>query len=408
MNDSSTRLPLAGIRVADFGWMIAGPLATRPLANFGAEVIRIESSARIDEIRALGPRPEGNTSPNVAGVFNDCNTSKLSMTVNLGTPEGIELAKEVVSVSDVVTNNFRGDRMGRWGLAYEDLVKLKPDIIMLGMAMMGTTGVHQHYGGNGINIIAGAGISGITGSPDRPPVGTGSLYPDFSGNPNHATLAVLAALRHRNRTGKGQFIDLAQYESTISLLGSSVLQYTTLGSVPVRPGNRSRWAAPHGVYRCAGDDRWCAIAVETETEWDGLRRAMGAPAWAMEDRFQSVAGRKKHEDDLDELIEEWTGGREDHEVMRCLQNQGVPAGMVQNSKDLVENDPGFRKRHIRVLEHPEIGEMTIHGETISISGVEPIVELAPHMGEHTEYVLKDLLGMPETDVDQLYVDGVLN
>ncbi|HBD82602.1 MAG TPA: hypothetical protein DC056_01165, partial [Dehalococcoidia bacterium] len=185
-------------------------------------------------------------------------------------------------------------------------------------------------------------------------------------------------------------------------------QYTTLGSVPVRPGNRSRWAAPHGVYRCAGDDRWCAIAVETETEWDGLRRAMGDPAWAMEDRFQSVAGRKKHEDDLDELIEEWTSGRKDHEVMRCLQNQGVPAGMVQNSKDLVENDPGFRKRHIRVLEHPEIGEMTIHGETISISGVEPIVELAPHMGEHTEYVLKDLLGMPETDVDQLYVDGVLN
>ena len=367
MTDNSTQLPLSGIRVADFGWMIAGPLATRPLANFGAEVIRIESSARIDEIRALGPRPEGNTSPNVAGVFNDCNTSKLSITIDLGTPQGIDIAKRVISVSDVVTNNFRGDRMGRWGLAYEDLVKLKPDIIVLGMAMMGATGVHQRYGGNGINIIAGAGISGITGFPDRPPVGTGSLYPDFSGNPNHATLAVLAALRHRNRTGRGQFIDLAQYESTISLLGTSVLQYTALGAVPDRPGNRSNWAAPHGVYRCAGDDRWCAIAVETEDEWNGLRHAMGDPTWAAESRFQSLAGRKKHEDELDRLIEEWTSDLEDRDVMNRLQQNGVSAGVAQNTKDLVENDPGFRERHIRVKEHPEIGEMTIHGETISIS-----------------------------------------
>ncbi|MDP6452950.1 MAG: CoA transferase [SAR202 cluster bacterium] len=408
MSDNSTRLPLSGIRVADFGWMIAGPLATRPLANFGAEVIRIESTARIDEIRALGPRPEGNTSPNVAGVFNDCNTSKLSMTINLGTPEGIDLAKQVVSVSDVVTNNFRGDRMGRWGLAYEDLVKLKPDIIMLGMAMMGTTGVHRDYGGNGLNIIAGAGISGITGLPDQPPVGTGSLYPDFSGNPNHATLAVLAALRHRNRTGRGQFIDLAQYESTISLLGASVLQYTTLGSVPVRPGNRSSWAAPHGVYRCAGDDRWCAIAVETEDEWEGLRRALGEPNWSAEDRFQTVDGRKKHEDDLDGLIEAWTRDLQDQEVMRRLQRHGVSAGVVQNSQDLVENDPGFRNRHIRVMDHPEVGDMTLHGETISISGVDPVVKLAPPMGEHTEYVLKEVLGLPETAVNELYVDGILH
>jgi crotonobetainyl-CoA:carnitine CoA-transferase CaiB-like acyl-CoA transferase len=407
MTDSSNHLPLSGIRVADFGWMIAGPLATRPLANFGAEVIRIESSARIDEIRSGGPRPEGNTSPNVAGVFNDCNTSKLSMTVNLGSPEGIDLAKQVISVSDVVTNNFRGDRMGRWGLAYEDLVKIKPDIIMLGMAMMGATGIHQGYGGNGINIIAGAGISGITGAPDRPPVGTGSLYPDFSGNPNHATLAVLAALRHRNRTGRGQFIDLAQYESTISLLGTSVLEYTALDTVPVRPGNRSRWAAPHGVYRCAGDDRWCALAVETEEEWTGMRRAMGDPTWASESRFQTVGGRKQHEDDLDGLIEVWTNDQEDLEVMRKLQEHGVSAGVVQNTKDLVENDPGFRKRHLRVMDHPEVGEMTIHGETISISGVEPIVELAPPMGEHTEFVLQEILGLENSRVNELYVDGVL-
>ena len=207
-------------------------------------MIRIESSTRIDVIRTGSPRPEGSLSPDVGGVFNDCNTSKLSVTVDLNTPRGIEIAKRVVSVSDIVTNNFRGDRMGRWGLGYDDLVKLKPDIIMLSMPMMGTTGVHLRYGGNGITFMAAAGLSSITGFAQRAPVGAGSIYPDFSGNPNHGAVALLAALRYRNRTGKGQFIDLAQYESTISLLGTSVLQYTALDSLPPRPGNRSDWARP--------------------------------------------------------------------------------------------------------------------------------------------------------------------
>ncbi len=407
MTNSFDPLPLSGIRVADFCWMIAGPLSTRVLANFGAEVIRIESATRIDEIRALGPRPEGSTSPNVAGVFNDSNTSKLSITVDLNTRQGIEIARRVMSISDVVTNNFRGDRMAHWGLGYDNLIKLKPDIIMLGMAMMGTTGPHQEYGGNGINIIAGAGISGITGFAERPPVGTGALYPDFSGNPYHAVLAVLSALRYRNRTGKGQFIDLAQYESTISLLGTSVLQYTANGSLPPRPGNRSASAAPHGVYRCSGDDRWCAIAAFTEDEWRGFCRAIGEPTWTTEDRFQTLAGRKKHEDEMDRLIEEWTSGLIAQEVMERLQEHGVSAGVVQNTRDLVENDPAYRERHIRLLENPEAGTMTTHGETIAISGLEPRVQRSPLLGEHTEYILKDLLGMEELEVDQLYVDGVL-
>ncbi len=400
-------LPLSGIRVADFCWMIAGPLATRVLANFGAEVVRIESSARLDLIRENGPFADESGSPNVSGVFNDCNTSKLSVTVDLNTPEGIEIAKSVVSVSDIVTNNFRGDRMGRWGLGYEDLVKLKPDIIMLSMPMMGTTGVQHRYVGVGTNINALAGINGITGFADRAPVGTGSLYPDFSGNPNHAVVALLAALRHRNRTGKGQFIDLAQYESTISLLGTSVLEYTALDRLPSRPGNRSDWAAPHGAYRCAGEDRWCTIAVETEDEWRALGRALGSPPWCAEGRFQTLAGRKEHEDELDRLIEGWTSGLEATDVMTRLQEHGVPAGVVQNSRDLLENDASYRERHIRVMDHPEAGTMTTHGEPISMSDVEPRVERSPLLGEHTDYVLQDLLGMESADVDRLYVDEVL-
>ena len=395
MANAPAPLPLSGVRVADFSWMIAGPLTTRVLANFGAEVIKIESASRIDTIRAQGPRPEGNESTNAAGVFVDCNTSKLSLSLDLNTPRGIEIAKRIVSVSDIVTNNFRGDRMGRWGLAYDDLVKLKPDIIMLSMPIMGTTGPQRHYGGNGINIIAAAGISGISGFPEHAPVGTGSLYPDFSGNPYHASLALLAALCYRGRTGKGQFIDLAQYESTISLLGTSVLQYTALDTLPIRPGNRSDWAAPHGVYRCVGDDRWCAIAVEREDEWHGLCRAMDEPPWTTEARFQTLAGRKKHEDEMDRLIKEWTSALEAHDVMTLLQENGVSAGVVQDSRDLVENDASYRERHIRLLDNPDVGTMTVHGETIAISGVEPRVKLSPLLGEHTEFVLKDLLGMDE-------------
>ena len=168
--------------------------------------------------------------------------------------------------------------------------------------------------------------------------------------------SLLAALRYRGRTGKGQFIDLAQYESTISLLGTSVLQYTALDTLPIRPGNRSDWAAPHGVYRCVGDDRWCAIAVEREDEWHGLCRAMDEPPWTTEARFQTLAGRKKHEDEMDRLIKEWTSALEAHDVMTLLQENGVSAGVVQDSRDLVENDASYRERHIRLLDNPDVGD----------------------------------------------------
>lgn len=407
MTDGLVSMPLSGIRVADFCWMIAGPLATRVLANFGAEVIRIESSARTDIIREQGVFPDDISGPNASGVFNDCNTSKLSLSVDIKTPDGIDIVKSVVSVSDIVVNNFRGDQMDKWGLGYEDLVKLKPDIIMISMPMMGTTGVHQRYGGNGKNIIALAGISGITGFPDRAPVGSDSLYPDFSSNPNHAAVALLAALRYRNRTGKGQFIDLSQYESTMSLLGTSMLEYTALNRMPPRFGNRSEWAAPHGVYLCAGEDRWCAIAVETQEEWSGLCLALGNPPWCAESRFQTLTGRKEHEDEMDHLIEDWTSGLEAKDVMTRLQKHGVPAGVVQNNRDLLENDARYRQRHIRFLDHPEAGTMATHGEPISISGVEPMIQRSPLLGEHTDGILTELLGMESFNVDRLYVEGVL-
>ena len=407
MADAPQRLPLDGVRVVDFCWLIAGPLATRSLAHFGAEVIKIESQARIDFIRNGGPRPESNPSPNIAGVFNDINTSKLSVALDMRTPRAREIVTRLVALSDVVTNNFSGEAMDRWGLGYRDLVKIKPDIIMLSMPVMGTTGPHRDYGGYGSHISAGAGLSAITGFPGRPPVGSGSLYPDFSGNPYHAVFAVLAALRYRRRTGKGQFIDLAQYESTAALLGPSVLQYTMLGDVPHQSGNRSRVAAPHGVYRCVGSDRWCAIAVFTDDEWRGLCTAMGHPAWSAEARFESLASRKEHEDELDRLVESWTSDYPAYEVMHRLQRHGVPAGVVQDIRDLLENDTSYRERHVRFLEQPDVGTLTLHGEVIQISGLEPRVKRSPMLMEHTEQVLSGILGMSQEEIDVLYADGVL-
>tara|TARA_A100001037_G_scaffold298915_1_gene323522 strand:+ start:1950 stop:3173 length:1224 start_codon:yes stop_codon:yes gene_type:complete len=405
--NNQPQLPLSGIRIADFGWMIAGPLATRVFGNFGADVIRIESTARIDEIRVVGARPFKEESPNVAGVFNDINTSKRSITLNLGTDEGLELAKQIIQISDVVSNNFRGDRMGKWGLDYENLKKIKPDVILISMPTSGSDGPHKEYGGNGINIIAGAGISGITGFPERPPVGTGSLYPDFAGNPNHAALAILAAIRHRNHTGEGQFIDLSQTESTASLLGTNFLEYTANKIVPERLGNSSNHMSPHGVFPCEGKDRWIAITITNNKEWHQLINLMDNPMWANNPDFETFEGRKKSESEIHKHIQNWTKNQKEYPLMKLLQSNGIPAGVIQTTKDLLENDPGFTESHVHEFSHPEVDTITVHKETINISNTEPIFKRAPLIGEDTDQILNNLLGLKESDINDLYIREIL-
>ena len=405
--NNQPQLPLSGIRIADFGWMIAGPLATRVFGNFGADVIRIESTARIDEIRVVGARPFKEESPNVAGVFNDINTSKRSITLNLGTDEGLELAKQIIQISDVVSNNFRGDRMGKWGLDYENLKKIKPDVILISMPTSGSDGPHKEYGGNGINIIAGAGISGITGFPERPPVGTGSLYPDFAGNPNHAALAILAAIRHRNHTGEGQFIDLSQTESTASLLGTNFLEYTANNFVPERPGNSSNSMSPHGVFPCEGNDRWIAITITNNKEWHQLINLMNNPIWANNPDFETFEGRKKSESEIHKHIQNWTKNQKEYPLMKLLQSTGIPAGVIQTTKDLLENDPGFTESHVHRFSHPEVDTITVHKETINISNTEPVFKRAPLIGEDTDQILNNLLGLKESHINDLYIKEIL-
>jgi len=399
--------PLSGIRVLDFTWMIAGTMATRPLANLGAQVIKVESRARVDGMRMGNIRVGDPTNPDASVVFNDCNTSKLGMTIDLGRPEGIALVKQLVAISDVVVNNFSGTRMERWGLDYEALRAIKPEIVMMQMPVMGTTGPLRDYRGNGPHILAMLGFNDATGFPDRPPMGTDVAYPDFSANPNHGAFALLAALHYRQRTGRGQYIDLSQIESTAALLGGPLLEYTATGHLIGRTGNADRNHAPHGVYPCAGDDRWIAIAVTTDGMWRRLRELLGNPDWAQEERFDTVEGRLAASEELDVALANWTHDQDRYELMERLQSARIAAGVTQDVRDLVEHDEHWRERQLTYLEHPELGITATHGEPIRINGQRAELTRSPLLGEHTDYVLREVLRLPDDEVDALYLAGVL-
>ena len=401
-------LPLAGIRVTDFFWLIAGPATSRVLADYGAEVIKIETAARPDQIRQTGIWPLGASGASANAVFADCNTNKQSITLNLSDPRGIELAKELVRNSDIVTNNFTGERMDRWGLGYDDLVQVKPDIIMLTMPVMGTTGPYRSYGANGNGVIAYGGLDTNMGFPGREPVGMGPLYSDFA-TPYAAVSALMAALHHRDRTGEGQFIDIAQAQATVGLLGTGVIEHSATGEVPPPPGNRARDYCPHGAYRCAGDDRWLAIAVRGDDDWQRLCATLDAPELVADPRFATHDARKANEDALDVLIEGWTSQREAWEAMHLLQAAGVIASVVSNIEDLITRDPHMRERHFEDVQDIS-GEFvhTIHRQPSRIDGRTPPLKRPPALGEHNEQVFKGLLGVSDEDYVELLAGDVIN
>ena len=400
-------LPLRGVRVLDFTWMIAGPLGTRELANFGADVLKVESYNRVDRIRETGPHPDAPWSFNEDGSFNDVNTGKRSLLLDLNTARGQALAKELASVSDVVVANFTGNRLDRWGLGYADLAAVRPDLIMLNMPVFESAGPRQRWGAIGNHINGLAGISSISGFADDVPFGLGPLYPDFSGNPYQAMAAVLAALIERDNGAGAQFIELSQYESTASLLGPALLQQAVTGAGPQRVANRSERACPHGVYPCAGDDRWLALAVETGAQWQALCRGLQADARLADPRFSTPQARRANEDALDTLIAAATRGCEAATLAAQLQTAGVPAAPVNHLDDLLADD-WYRTEYFVAMQGPEGCSFTTHGDPIRPFGAQQPVRRAPLLGEHTDAVMGDLLGLPREALDGLYAEGVLN
>ena len=399
---------LEGIRVADLFWLIAGPATSRILADYGADVIKIESLSRIDTIRIAGVQPTDPGTHDTCGVFNDVNTNKRSVQLNLNHPRGIELLKELVRQSDVLTNNFTGDRMDRWGLGYEELSRINPRLIMLTMPVFGTSGPYLRYGAYGNGVIAFSGLSHNMGRADEPPIGIAPLYSDFSA-PYTAASAILAALHHRERTGEGQFIELAQVEATINQLGTDILEVSSNGQLPPRNGNRSRDYAPHDVYRCSGDDRWIAISVHDDTEWRQLAQVVGGDELAADERFATHSTRQAHLDELDTVLEAWTTPRDAWPTMHLLQQAGIRAGVVENLEDMVTKDPQLGQRHfVELSREDEPFTFTTHNQPARIDGAVPPLHRAPRLGEHNEAVYKELLGITDDEYIDLLADGVLH
>lgn len=403
------QLPLEGIRVADFSWYGAGPICAAVLAHHGAQVIKVESETRPDGLRTAQPIAEGKTGYNVSGYFNNFNANKLSVTLNLKDPKAREVALRLVAVSDIAIENYTPATFDGWNFTYETFRQAKPDIIYLRAPMQGLWGPHRDFAGFGAIMTPFAGMSFLSGFPHRPPIGLGTNYTDYVINPGQEVVAIMAALHYRNRTGKGQFIEVAQIESAVAVLGPAIMDYTVNGRLQERMGNRHPYASPHGAFRCQGNDRWIAIAVFNDQEWQGLCQAMGNPEWCRDQQFATLMGRKEHEDELERLLEGWTSNYEAEEVMERLQAAGVPAGVVQNAQDVLENDPHLKVRGYYVyLDHPEAGHTAYDGPGFRLHETPGRLDkAAPCLGEHTHYVLRDILGMGEDEITQLVMDKVL-
>ena len=406
--------PLTGIRVLDFSWIVAGPQATRILGDFGAEVIRVEYEGRIDSIRMGNPAP--GTAPgsvNASGTFNNLNRSKLSMTLNVVHPLGLEVAKRLIAVSDVVIENYRVHVLESWGLTYEEMCKIKPDIIYVSLSGFGHTGRNKEYSTWGPTAQALSGLTYMSGLPGVPSAGWGYSYMDHTAG-YYGAAAIMMALHHRQRTGEGQYIDISQVECGMVLAGPEVLDYTVNGR-PYRrpgnpPGNRSNHpaTAPHNTYRCAGEDRWIAISVFTEEQWAALCRAMGDPHWCREERFASALARVEHQEELDRLIEDWTMQQNPRELTHRLQSFGIPAGMVQNARDKVDDDPQLAARAFYPeLDHAELGRKKFEGLPIHLSRSPGApYQAAPLLGEHTDYVLREILRLSDQEIAELAENAV--
>jgi len=386
---------LSGIRILDFAWVLAGPYATRLLADFGAEVLKVQP---------LMPEAEDTFS---RGYYNTWNRNKLGITLNLSKPQGVALAKRLVSISDAVVENFTPRVMANWGLDYDSLKKIKPDLIMLSMSTMGNTGPWRHYAGFGPTVQAFSGITYLTSFPGEPPLGLGTSYADHIAG-LMACLALLGALEYRQRTGEGQYIDVSQVEAMASLSGDAILDYMVDGREAEAVGNSSTEAAPHGVYRCRGDERWCAIAVFTEDQWRGFKRASGNPPWAEDKKFATLVGRLKNSEELNRLVEGWTKKHTAEEAMALLQEQGVAAGVVQDASDLAQ-DPQLKEQGFFIeLDHPELGKTISDAAPIRLSDTPArYTRAAPVLGQDNDYVYGGLLGMSDDELAELRQQGVI-
>ena len=380
--------PLEGLRILDFTRVLAGPFATRTLADFGAEVIKVQSN-----------KTAKGTEFNTGAYFNIWNRNKRSITLDMSYPEARKLALKLVAISDVVIENFTPRVMSNWAMTYEDLKVVKGDLIMVSMSAMGQTGPWRDFVAFGPTVQALGGLTYLTSYDKDSPIGTGYAYADPMAG-LFGAVAVLAALEYRDRTGRGQFIDLSAYEVAAALIGPALLEAGTKNTQILPLGNRSNseTAAPHGCFKCKGRDRWCVIAVYNNAEWQALCNVLGNSDWISDNRFATLSRRKQHAHELDELIQQKTSQRSAQELVTLLQEAGVPAAAVQDAEDLA-NDPHLLARDFFVhLQHPTLGNTVSDGSPIKFrKKISQSWKSSPSLGEDNRYVYMDLLGLTEAE-----------
>jgi len=389
---------LQGLRVLDLTRVLAGPYATRILADFGAEVIKVQS-------KKTATGAESNTTP----YFGAWNRNKKSIALDLSHPEARELFLDLVKLCDVVMENFSPRVMPNWGLEYDRLKAVNPRLVMLSMSGMGQTGPWKDFVAFGPTLQSLGGLTYLTSYGRDEPVGLGYAYADLVSG-LFGVIAVLAALDFRDRTGQGQYIDLSEYEAVCATIGPALMERFLLHKeIPPRGSQReSLQASPYGCYRCSGEDRWCVIAVFTEDEWQALCRVLGNPAWAKETRFSSLFMRKKHKEELDGYLEAWTVRQSAESLVQRLQWAGVSAGVVQNAEDLA-GDPQLLARHFFVsMNHPTLGESKTDTSPIRfLDSARGPFKAAPLLGEDNQYVYRELLGLSEEMILSYIERGII-
>ena len=395
---------LKGIRITALTWVWAGPWMGAVLADMGADVIKVESRQRLDSQRFIKVTNDFVEDINVS-QFNFTNRGVKSCTINMSQPQGIAIFKKLVKISDAVITNFAPRVLPGWGLDYSELKKIKPDIILVTLPAFGSIGPDKDYVSYASTIEAVGGLNVSFGYPGEPPVLSGTYPADPIGS-MYGVVSFLAALNYRNETGKGQYVDVAQSEAVTTLIPEVMMEYVMNGRIRPRLGNRDEIMAPHNCYPCKGEDKWVAIAVGTDEEWQAMCKVMGNPEWSQNEKFSDQISRWQNQDELNKLIADWTKDFTHYEVMHMLQKVGVAAGSSLDIEELI-NDPQVVKRGAIIQQnHPVAGKINVYRAPWK-SALTAKNPPSPLLGEHNDYVFKTLLNLSDSEIAKLTEDKVI-
>jgi crotonobetainyl-CoA:carnitine CoA-transferase CaiB-like acyl-CoA transferase len=399
--------PLAGLKVLDLSWVVAGPVIGRALADFGATVVRVESSTRVETARLMQPFVGGEQTPESSALYGTWNAGKLGVTLDLGSEEGREVARDLAHWADVVIESFSPGQMARWGLDYESLRADRPDLVMVSTSINGQTGPLSRLAGFGNIGAALSGFQAVVGWPDRGMLGPFGPYTDYVG-PRFALCALLGALEHRRSTGQGCHLDVAQVEAGVWFQAPEIADNADNGTVLERLGNADREFAPHGVYPTADDGRYLAVAVTTDEQWLALTRVVGREDLAGDAELRTAAGRRSRSSELDAALAGWTRQRGGQSAQDDLQAAGVPAHVSASSEDFCTDPQLLHRGHLVTLAHPLFGSTVVEGPRYLLSGTPgSVAAAAPTFGQHNGTVLADFLGYDDARIDRLAAAGVL-